>query len=210
MIAVAVIVLTCAIEALVSDPDHKLVTGQLIATSVGYPGVLKVESIVPASSSLQSTRILWSLRIYSDNKDFAATEVSLLEGGAYLTTEQKQVYERLGNESARQKEGMRRLAEQFPQLQGPLEVIRLLDLEGGRNGYLLALPGMSGVGLEAVMASPDTRYDLVIRTSIAQGLTTSTAAADYQKRLREDPLMVIGAMAQAVERVLFRPGKGRP
>lgn len=215
--------------AAIAQPQPTVIQPAAIAAAAGHPGPLRVEPESTSELSKGFGAPLWAVGVDSADGSFGHVSVLLVRRGSYLTDALRQ---RLAAAAAAPKETAAaiaadlraqigtahdqreraRLERQLAEVEavaagGP--ITQRLVLPDGTVGYGTML-GFSAGGATFVTAfpSPDDAYELVVATGASlegERRTPSATSADYERRMREHPLQVSEAIAQAIYAQLFPP-----
>lgn len=224
---IAISLLLLPTGAAAEPPAPAAIKAASVARAAQHPGPLEVETVATSELSKGFGTPIWAVGIQSHDGSFGDVSVFLVARGSFLTDAMR---ERLAAAAAEPKEtaaALRadlagqlgraedereraRLAGQLKEFDaiaatGP--ITQALPLPGDRVGYGTLL-GFSASGATFVTAlpSPDDQYELVIATGAAlegSHRTPNPGSAEYERLLREHPLQVSEAIAQAIYADLF-------
>lgn len=216
--------------AVVAQPPSTRIEAASVAAASKHPGPLRVEPVATSELSKGFGTPLWAVGIDSADGSFGEVSVFMVARGSFLTAPMR---ERLAAAAAAPKEtaaalradlegqaGRAHDARERARLEGQLKefdaiaatgpITQALKLPGDKVGYGTLL-GFSASGATFVTAlpSPDDQFELVVATGASlegEHRTPTAASAEYERQLREHPLQVSEAIAQAIYGDLFAGG----
>ncbi len=209
------------------QPQWTVMDATAIAKAAGHPGPLH---IAPESTSELAKGFgtpLWAVGIESSDGSFGHVSVLLVHRGTFLTPslepslaaaaaapEQaaKAIKEDMQGQidRAHDEKERTRLTLQLREVdeitaKGPITV--RLPLPNDRTGYGTMLGFSAGGGtFVTALPSPDDQYELLVATGASlegEKRTPNEKSAAYEQAMRERPLQVSDAIAQAVYKELF-------
>lgn len=223
--------LAVALFAVAADaqPPSTLIQAASIAAASKHPGPLRVEPVATSELSKGFGTPLWAVGVDSSDGSFGEVSVFMVPRGSFLTEPMR---ERLAasakapadtaaalradlagqlkrTDDARERTRLEGQLKEFDAIAATGPITQALKLPGDRVGYGTLL-GFSASGATFVTAlpSPDDQFELVVATGASlegEHRTPTAASAEYERQLREHPLQVSEAIAQAIYKDLFSP-----
>lgn len=212
-----------------AQPPPNVIQPAAIAKASGHPGPLRVEPESTSELAKGFGTPVWAVAVDSADGSFGHVSVLLVHRGTFLTEPLQQSLAAAAASPAAATAGIRadlqgqiqtanderertRFQHQLAEVDavtanGP--ITQRLALANGRVGYGTML-GFSAGGATFVTAlpSPDDQYELLVATGASlegERRTPSEKSADYERAMREHPLQVSEAIAQAIYAELYPP-----
>jgi hypothetical protein len=218
--------------AAAQPPSSTAIKPAAVAAAAKHPGPLRVEPEATSELSKGFGTPLWAVGIDSHDESFGHVSVFLVARGSFLTesmrtglaaaaTAPKETATALRADLVAQLQRATESRERV-RLEGQLKefdavaatgpITQRLELPGGKIGYGTMLGfSASGATFITVLPSPDDQYELVVATGASiegEHRVPNPASAEYERLLREHPLQISEAIAQAVYKELFADGTG--
>ena len=223
------VVLLLLAAAAIAQPQPTVIQPAAIAKASGHPGPLRVEPESTSELAKGFGTPVWAVGVDSADGSFGHVSVLLVHHGTFLTEALQQSLAAAAASPAEAAAGIRadlqsqiqtahdehertRLQHQLAEVEavtanGPIS--QRLTLPNGRVGYGTML-GFSAGGATFVTAlpSPDDQYELLVATGASlegERRTPNEKSGDYEREMREHPLQVSEAIAQAIYAELYPP-----
>lgn len=223
------LVLLLVAAAAIAQPQANVIQPVAIARASGHPGPLRVEPESTSELAKGFGTPVWAVGIDSADGSFGHVSVLLVHRGTFLTEALQPSLAAAAAAPAEAAAGIRadlqgqiqtanderertHLQHQLQEVEsvtanGP--ITQRLALANGRVGYGTML-GFSAGGATFVTAlpSPDDQYELLVATGASlegERRTPNEKSAAYDRAMREHPLQVSEAIAQAIYAELYPP-----